>query len=287
MFEIPVVLDPENNVVPGRGVLRVSLTPICNLRCSHCHNEGQAQPWLHRDAAAATIDELDTLIRAAARRGVKTVRFTGGDPGMYPHFFDLVSAICTWKSSLPSIEKWALTTNGIPFLNQRKFLALARSALTHIAVGIDSIEPGELSRPSSPVGVSGNEIFDRLVGPLSGEFAGSIKIDVVFTGDETRTCNVIRRARSLGLDVTVLEVNGVMGVKYDTSAAFERLLDQVVEEFVLTPMLNEDLNEVYLYDSRGREVIKFYQDHCARRECDVPAGGETVRTFPIAWSRIR
>jgi len=259
----------RHDVVPGRGVLRVSLTPVCNLRCSHCHNEGQAKPWLHKAGAAAAITDLDTLICAAAKRGIKTVRFTGGDPGMYPHFYELVSAIYNWRSALPSIDKWALTTNGIPFLDPRKFSALAGSALTHIAVGIDSIEPGELSRPSSPVGVSGNEVFDRLIGPLSQKFAGSIKIDVVFTGDENRTRNVIRRARSLRLDVTVLEVNGVMGVRYSTRAAFEQLRDSIIKEFALTPRLCEDLKEVYLYDEHGREVMKFYQDHCARRECDV------------------
>jgi hypothetical protein len=43
----------------------------------------------------------------------------------------------------------------------------------------------------------------------------------------------------------------------------------VAEEFSLTPRLNADLNEIYLYDAEGREVIKFYQDHCAQRECDV------------------
>jgi len=259
----------RRDLVPGRGVLRVSLTPICNLRCGHCHNEGQAKPWLHRKGIAAEIGDLDALIRAAAKRGVKSVRFTGGDPGMYPRFSELVSAIYNWRSVLPSIEKWALTTNGIPFLDPRKFSALANSALTHIAVGIDSIEPGELSRPSSPVGVSGSEVFDRLIIPLSRKFSGSIKIDIVFTGDEDRTRNVIRRARSLGLDVTVLEVNGVMEVKYNTRAAFEQLRDRIIEEFALTPRLCEDLNEVYLYDAHGREVMKFYQDHCARRECDV------------------
>jgi molybdenum cofactor biosynthesis enzyme MoaA len=263
------VREERYDLVPGRGVLRISLTPVCNLRCGHCHNEGQAKPWLHRAGTAAAIRDLDALIRAAAVRGVKTVRFTGGEPGMYAHFYELIPTIGTWRSALPSINKWALTTNGIPFLNLRKFSALADSALTHVAVGIDSIEPGERSRPSSPVGVSGREVFEGFVGPLSRRFAGQIKIDVVFTGDENRTRNVIRHAYALGLDVTVLEVNGVMEEKYDLGATFDELRQRVAEEFALTPRLCEDLNEIYLYDANGREVMKFYQDHCARRECDV------------------
>jgi hypothetical protein len=162
-----------------------------------------------------------------------------------------------------------LTTNGVPFLDSRKFSSLARSALTHIAVGVDSIEPGELSRPSSPVGISGDELFARLVQPLSRVFAGEVKIDVVFAGNQQRTRRVIDRARSLGLSVTVLEVNGVMGDTYDTRASFEQLRENVANDYGPTPRLCEELNEVYLYDSCGREVIKFYPDHCAGRECDV------------------
>src|SRR5216684_3784585 len=95
-----------HDVIPGRGVLRISLTPVCNLRCSHCHNEGQAKPWLHTARTAPAINDVDALIRGAAKRGVKTVRFTGGEPGIYPHFYDLISAIDDWRSALPSIDKW-------------------------------------------------------------------------------------------------------------------------------------------------------------------------------------
>lgn len=174
-----------------------------------------------------------------------------------------------WRATLPSVEKWALTTNGIPFLHEGKFSALSKSELTHIAIGIDSVEPGERSRPSSPVGVPGTQIFEQVVGPLTEKFKGRVKIDVVFTGDENRTWNVIRCARLLGLDVTVLEVNGVMGATHQTRTAFEALRNRVASEYSLDTRLNKELNEFYLYDDQDREVIKFYQDHCAQRECDV------------------
>jgi molybdenum cofactor biosynthesis enzyme MoaA len=258
----------RHGFIPGRGVLRVSLTPVCNLRCGHCHNEGQAKPWLHKPTAM-NIADIDALIRMASKYGAKAIRFTGGEPGMFPHLSELLDAVENWRAGLPCINKWGLTTNGVPFLDSRKFSILARSALTHIAVGVDSIEPGELSRPNSPVGISGDEVFTRLVQPLSQAFSGEVKIDVVFAGDQHRTRGVIHRARSVGLSVTVLEVNGVMGDTYDTRASFEQLRESVAKDYGLTPRLCEELNEVYLCDSRGREVIKFYQDHCADRECNV------------------
>jgi molybdenum cofactor biosynthesis enzyme MoaA len=246
----------------------VSLTPICNLRCGHCHNEGQAKPWLHKPTAMS-IEDIDALIRMASNYGAKAVRFTGGEPGMFPQLTELLDAVEIWRADLTSIDKWGLTTNGVPFVDSRKFSSLARSALTHIAVGVDSIEPDELSRPNSPVGISGEELFARFIQPLSRAFSGEVKIDVVFAGNQHRTRRVIDHARSLGLSVTVLEVNGVMGSAYDTRASFEQLRENVARDYGLTSRLCEDLNEVYLYDSHGREVIKFYQDHCADRECNV------------------
>jgi molybdenum cofactor biosynthesis enzyme MoaA len=249
--------------IPGRGVLRISLTPRCNLRCSHCHNEGQPKPWLHEAGIHARLADLDNLIDVASRRGATTVRFTGGDPGVYAHFYELMERVPHWRNAYPSIAKWGLTTNGIAFLAARKFTALASSELTDIAIGVDSVDPRELSRPSSPSGISGAVVFDRIIDPLRKTFTGKIKVDVVFTGNADRTLNVVRRARQSALPVTVLEINGVMGERFETRAAFERLRDRVIDEFSLTARLNSDLNEIEADD------VKFYPDHCADRECGV------------------
>ncbi len=126
-FEFLTLSKKQHDIIPGRGVLRISLTPVCNLRCSHCYNEGRSKPWLHRASTAAAIHDLDSLIRAAAVRGVKTVRFTGGEPGMYPHFYELISATRTWGSTLASIDKWVLTTNGIPLSEAAKSFCAGRT----------------------------------------------------------------------------------------------------------------------------------------------------------------
>ena len=97
------VLSPRerSDIIPGRGVLRISLAPLCNLRCKHCHNEGQVKPWLSNFAGVATIDDIEALIRAASKFGARTVRFTGGEPGLYPHFYELMSAIRNWRAAFP------------------------------------------------------------------------------------------------------------------------------------------------------------------------------------------
>jgi len=111
--------------LPGRGALRISLTPVCNLRCSHSHNEGQTKPSLHRASTVAAFHDLDLLVRAAAVRSAKTMRFTCGEPGMYPHFYELISAKPTTGSTRASIGKWVLTNEWYPFSEASKISALA------------------------------------------------------------------------------------------------------------------------------------------------------------------
>lgn len=150
-----------NDVIPGRGDLRISLTSACNLRCSYCHNEGQEAPWLQAKTSAM-LGNIEKLLEIAAGYGVKGVKFSGGDPGGYPGFFMLMGAIAGWRERYPGIAKWGMCTNGVPFVDSKKFEALVVSRLDNISIGIDSVERGERSKPSSPVRISGtapNEIY--------------------------------------------------------------------------------------------------------------------------------
>jgi len=197
---VPPALTPANErnaVIPGRGDLRISLTSACNLKCSYCHNEGQEAPWLYAKTSAM-LGNIAKLLEIATRYGVKSVKFSGGDPGVYPGFFMLMDAIAGWRERFPGIGKWGMCTNGAPFLDAKKFRALVASRLDNVSISVDSIEPGEWSKPSSPVGIPGKTLIDRFVSPLLQEWHGrSIKFDTVFTGDKRRTLNVVREARRL------------------------------------------------------------------------------------------
>jgi molybdenum cofactor biosynthesis enzyme MoaA len=257
----------RNDVVPGRGDLRISLTSACNLKCSYCHNEGQEAPWL-RAKTSAMLGNIEKLLGLATRYSVKSVKFTGGDPGVYPGFFELMDAIALWRDRYCGIEKWGMCTNGLAFLRPRKFEALVASRLDNISIGIDSVEPRERSKPSSPLGISGKKLIDEFVVPLLSRWNGrSIKFDTVFTGDKQRALNVIREARRLDINVSVLEINGVMGAVHTTRSKFLELINETAMEYRLQPRLYEPLNEIYLYDEQDRTPIKFYQDHCRDLDC--------------------
>jgi molybdenum cofactor biosynthesis enzyme MoaA len=271
----------RHDIIPGRGDLRISLTSRCHLRCTYCHNEGQKAPWVP-GADNAKTDDIKGLLDVATRYGVKSVKFSGGDPGDYGDLFTLLDTIGRWRESYPGIKKWGICTSGFPFLDQRKFEALAESDLDNISIGIDSVEPEERSKPSSPIGISGQRLIVRFVEPLMTRWKGKgrgIKFDTVFVGDKHRTLNVIDKAIKLKVDISVIEVNvvmgklnGMLGTDDTLRDKFRELITETAEKHQLQPRRYEPLNEIYLYDERGnhgedKAVVKFYQDHCRDLDC--------------------
>lgn len=287
----------DTSTIPGRGDLRISLTTKCNLACSHCHNEGQTAPWLSEGRNAAdSLDGVERLLAMGARYGAKSVKFTGGDPTSFPQFAPLLARVSSWRRSFPKVKNWGISTNGVAFMNPRLFDQLATSELDNICIGIDSVSEEELSKPSSSSGVKGRHLLDRFVAPLAARWPDrKIKLNVVFTGNVERVLGVIDAALSLDVDVSVIEVNGVMDVQRDVREAFFALMNYVAGRYQLSPGLYEPLNEIYLYDSGGDARIKFYQDHCVDRDCGAcrnihlrvspqPEGWSSVPCFLLAQS---
>lgn len=68
-------------VLPGPAELVIELNKNCNLACRACF--GRTGEVLPRPAA-------EKALREAARLGVKSVRFTGGEPLLYPHLKGLL-----------------------------------------------------------------------------------------------------------------------------------------------------------------------------------------------------
>ena len=55
--------------------LRISLTSRCNLSCIYCHAEGEKNPESEMSA-----EEIIDIMEIAAKFGIKSIKFTGGNP---------------------------------------------------------------------------------------------------------------------------------------------------------------------------------------------------------------
>ncbi|NVO66082.1 GTP 3',8-cyclase MoaA [Methanofollis tationis] len=111
----------------GRPVtnLRISLTPRCNLNCIYCHAEGEVAP---RDEMS--LDEIREILRVAAKLGIKSVKFTGGEPLMRRDILDIVRAVP------PGIES-SLTTNGTLLGGLAQ--GLKEAGLSRVNISLDTL----------------------------------------------------------------------------------------------------------------------------------------------------
>lgn len=112
--------------------LRLSITDVCNFRCSYCLPNGyqktSCEGFLRRD-------EIRRLTKAFTALGVWKIRLTGGEPTVRPDFLEIANDI----AGLEGIKKLAFTTNGykLPDRVQSYFDAGLRA----INISIDSLQP--------------------------------------------------------------------------------------------------------------------------------------------------
>ncbi|MCG7593202.1 GTP 3',8-cyclase MoaA [Mycobacterium sp. PSTR-4-N] len=114
--------------------LRVSLTDLCNLRCTYCM-PAEGLDWLPSEQKL-TVDELVRLLELAVTRlGITSVRFTGGEPLVVPHLERVIAATAALRPR-PEIT---LTTNGVGLAGRAD--ALKQAGLDRINVSLDTVDP--------------------------------------------------------------------------------------------------------------------------------------------------
>src|SRR3982751_5721403 len=110
--------------------VRVSVTDRCNFRCQYCM-PAEGLPWLERDAVLH-FEEIERVVRVLARRGIRSVRLTGGEPLVRRDFPRLASMLA------PLVEDLSVTTNG--YLLERDAEQLVAPGTSRFNVSIDSLQ---------------------------------------------------------------------------------------------------------------------------------------------------
>jgi cyclic pyranopterin phosphate synthase len=112
--------------------MRISVTDRCDLRCIYC-SSGDFESIHHDDILR--YEEIERVVRAAARLGVKSIRITGGEPLVRPHVSALVEMLCR----VPGIEDISLTTNATQLARYAPELKLA--GLKRVNISLDTFKP--------------------------------------------------------------------------------------------------------------------------------------------------
>ncbi len=121
----------------GRGVtdLRVSVTKRCNFACVYCHDEGLgpvARPATPH-GEELTVAEVERLVAVGREFGVRSVKFTGGEPLVRD---DLEEIVARAVRQIPDVS---LTTNGSLLAPRAE--RLRDAGLKRVNVSLDSTDP--------------------------------------------------------------------------------------------------------------------------------------------------
>nr|WP_090274565.1 GTP 3',8-cyclase MoaA [Mycolicibacterium komanii]CRL67361.1 molybdenum cofactor biosynthesis protein A [Mycolicibacterium komanii] len=149
--------------------LRVSLTDRCNLRCTYCM-PAEGLDWLPSERLLRP-EELTRLLRIAVTRlGIRSVRFTGGEPLVARHLEDVVAATAALRPR-PEIT---LTTNGIGL--DKRAERLKRAGLDRINVSLDTVDSARFAAITRR-----DRLADVLAGLRAAKAAGldPVKVNAV------------------------------------------------------------------------------------------------------------
>ena len=112
---------------------RISLTDKCNLRCVYCIPEDKVyENNLINDTLS--FNDYKFIINGLSQVGIKKIKFTGGEPLLYPHLIELIK----YAHYECNIDDISITTNGIG-LNEIAY-ELKRSGLKSVNISLDSLK---------------------------------------------------------------------------------------------------------------------------------------------------
>ncbi len=137
--------------------LRISVTDVCNLRCTYCMPEdvyGQEYRFLKAEERLS-FDEIVRLARVCCGLGVTKLRLTGGEPLLRPGLPRLVEQLAV----LEGVEDLALTTNGLHLSRQAR--ALKEAGLHRVTVSLDTLDDALFGRMNGR-GVGVQSVLDGI-----------------------------------------------------------------------------------------------------------------------------
>lgn len=152
--------------------LRLSVIEACNFRCPYCMPAERVGEDYGLDAASRlSFDEIERLVHAAVRVGVRKLRITGGEPLLRKGLPALIARL----ARVEGLDDIALTTNGSLLAVHAQ--ALRDAGLRRLTVSLDAIDPDLFARLSGGRG----RIDDTLAGIAAARAAGfaALKLNCV------------------------------------------------------------------------------------------------------------
>lgn len=150
----------------GRNInyLRISVTDKCNLRCKYCMPPEGIEVIPHRELL--TLEEISRLVKIMAGLGIKSVRFTGGEPLVRKNFEKLVQDV----RNIEGIQDIAITTNGV--LLGERLSGLVSAGITAVNISLDTVDAKVFRE------ITGVDAFDKVLYAIEQSVKAGIRTKV-------------------------------------------------------------------------------------------------------------
>jgi cyclic pyranopterin phosphate synthase len=223
------------------------------LRCIYCHHEGELLP-----GGEIPGEMVVSIAKAAAELGMRSVKFTGGEP-LLRKDLDLIVA------RIPQSLDISITTNGILLAERAE--ALARAGLDRVNVSLDSLQP---NRYCQITGGSPGDLEKVLAGIDASREADLLPIKlnfVVLKRNESEVPEMIDFCRRRGLILQLIELLDIQGqgISGDIEGIERSLAAQA--DSILTREMHR--RKKYFLDGAEVEVVRpmdntEFCSHCTR-----------------------
>jgi cyclic pyranopterin phosphate synthase len=197
----------------GRAItyLRVSVTDRCDLRCIYCMSERMR--FLPR-TELLSIEELDRLSTAFIQRGVRRLRFTGGEPLVRKGFLDLLHSVRRHLGE--GLDEIMLTTNGVQLA---EFAApLFAAGVRRVNVSLDSIDRETFAR------IARRDRLPQVLQGIEAAVATGLKVKintVALKHDNAHEIpDLVKWAHARGHDITLIETMPLGEIDEDRTDQF-------------------------------------------------------------------
>jgi MoaA/NifB/PqqE/SkfB family radical SAM enzyme len=163
------------------------LTGRCNFKCPYCRHVGGND---------LDFNEACEIIKFWASEGLKNIRFSGGEPTLYPRIVDLV-----YLAKKLGIENVAISTNGSASLNH--YLQLYYEGVNDFSISLDACCAEDGDRMAG--GIKGSwEHVTKVIAKLAS--LTYVTVGIVLTDLNIEQVNdTIRYAHNLGVaDIRII-----------------------------------------------------------------------------------
>ena len=257
----------------GRPVrdLRVSLTDRCNLRCTYCMPAevfDKDHVFLRKEQLLR-LTELDRIIGAFVRCGVRKLRLTGGEPLLRRGAVKFLRGL----GRFGKLEDVAMTTNGLLLAEFAE--ELAEAGLHRVTVSLDALDP-EIFGAMNGRGHHPSRVLEGIAAAKAAGLGVKVNMVVQRGVNDSQILPMARHFKELGVILRFIEFMDVGNTNHWEPRMVvpgREILATLAQEFDFEPVQGDYPGEVasrYRHRDNGCEfgvitsISAPFCRHCSR-----------------------